>query len=119
MIPVYIEIGTKRVFADAISWPGWCRSARTEGEALATLLAYGKRYAKATASSDVRFVPPASVDEFEVPIVPLWLRPIRPVAKPSTCFVHAHTARSRPPARVGRGPSGVRDSTSAMRRGTH
>ena len=43
-IPVYLEVGAKRVFAGAIEWPGWSRSGRDEGAALASLLAYGPRY---------------------------------------------------------------------------
>jgi hypothetical protein len=42
---VYIETGDKRVFACAVEWPGWCRSAKDEKGALATLAAYVERYA--------------------------------------------------------------------------
>jgi hypothetical protein len=41
---VVIETGSKRMFASAIDWPGWCRSARTEDEALEALRAYADRY---------------------------------------------------------------------------
>ena len=41
---IVIETGTKKVFASALDWPGWCRSGRTEEEALATLFAYADRY---------------------------------------------------------------------------
>ena len=44
-IEVYIEAGSKRVFAGALDWPGWCRSAKDEDGALAALVAYGPRYA--------------------------------------------------------------------------
>ena len=27
---VYLELGTKRVFACALEWPGWCRGGRDE-----------------------------------------------------------------------------------------
>lgn len=43
---VVIETGQKKVFASALDWPGWCRSAKTEEDALDTLAAYGERYAK-------------------------------------------------------------------------
>lgn len=43
-VPVFIEKGTKRVFAGAIEWPGWCRTARTEEQALHVLGAYAPRY---------------------------------------------------------------------------
>ena len=42
---VYVEAGSKRVFAGAIEWPGWCRSGRDETGALAALAEYGPRYA--------------------------------------------------------------------------
>jgi hypothetical protein len=41
---VYLEIGKKRVFACALDWPGWCRSARSEELALMALAAYAPRY---------------------------------------------------------------------------
>ncbi|MFN8583889.1 MAG: hypothetical protein U0446_01015 [Dehalococcoidia bacterium] len=42
---VYLEVGAKRVFACALDWPGWCRSGRTEDEALTRLAEYAARYA--------------------------------------------------------------------------
>ena len=42
---VYVEAGSKRAFAAAIEWPGWCRRGRDENGALAALLEYGSRYA--------------------------------------------------------------------------
>ncbi|MFO7622961.1 MAG: hypothetical protein R6V73_01305 [Anaerolineales bacterium] len=44
-IEVYLEIGKKRTFAGALSWPGWCRSGKDEAAALQALCDYGKRYA--------------------------------------------------------------------------
>jgi hypothetical protein len=46
-IPVYLEVGSKRTFAAAIDWPGWCRSGRDEASALEALVSYGPRYAHA------------------------------------------------------------------------
>ena len=46
-IDVYLEVGSKRVFAAAVDWPGWCRSGRDEEAALDALAAYGRRYADA------------------------------------------------------------------------
>ncbi len=43
-IDIYLEIGNKKVFACAIQWPGWCRSGKSEADALDTLLAYTARY---------------------------------------------------------------------------
>jgi len=39
--PVYLESGSRRTFAGAIDWPGWCRSGRDEASALEALLSYG------------------------------------------------------------------------------
>ncbi|MGH2594517.1 MAG: hypothetical protein ACRDH7_00970 [Actinomycetota bacterium] len=44
---VYVEAGSKRIFAGAIEWPGWCRSGRDEPDALAALMEAGSRYAAA------------------------------------------------------------------------
>ena len=41
--PVYLEVGKKRVFASALNWPGWTRSAKTDDEALQTLIEYYER----------------------------------------------------------------------------
>ncbi|HZQ28983.1 MAG TPA: hypothetical protein VFA94_14905 [Acidimicrobiales bacterium] len=43
-IVVYLELGSKRVFACAIDWPGWARSAKTEDAALEALASYAPRY---------------------------------------------------------------------------
>jgi hypothetical protein len=45
-IAVVVELGTKRVFACALDWPGWCRSGKTEELALEALAAYAQRYAE-------------------------------------------------------------------------
>jgi hypothetical protein len=47
VIPAYVEVGSRRVFAGALDWPGWCRSGRDEDTALQALVAYGPRYAAA------------------------------------------------------------------------
>jgi hypothetical protein len=41
---VAIETGSKRVFAFALDWPGWCRAGKDEASALAALAAYIPRY---------------------------------------------------------------------------
>lgn len=44
-VEVGLEIGPKRkVFAQAIGWPGWCRGARDEERAMTALAAYTERY---------------------------------------------------------------------------
>jgi hypothetical protein len=46
-VDVYVEAGPKKTFACAVDWPGWCRSGRSEAEALDALAAYGTRYRRA------------------------------------------------------------------------
>jgi hypothetical protein len=52
---VYIESGSKRVFACADEWPGWCRSGKDEASALATLAAYAPRYARVAKRARIPF----------------------------------------------------------------
>ena len=53
--PVYLEVGTKKVFACSLDWPGWARAAKTEGEALETLAGYADRYRPVADEAGVRF----------------------------------------------------------------
>ena len=76
-IRVRIETGKSKVFAIAVDWPGWARSAKTEAEAIETLLEYGDRYKKATgariAIKDAEVVERAKGDsgtDFGVPSFP-------------------------------------------------
>jgi hypothetical protein len=62
---IYLEHGTKRVFACAIDWPGWCRAGKTEEQALAALAAAAPRYAVVAAEAGLPF-PIASDGRFEV-----------------------------------------------------
>jgi hypothetical protein len=55
---VYLEVGQKKIFAGALDWPGWCRSARDEGTALATLVEYAPRYARIFSRTTIDFVSP-------------------------------------------------------------
>jgi hypothetical protein len=59
---VYIESGTKRVFACSLDWPGWCRSGKDEGQALAALASYGARYAEVAKEAGIRFPSGAEVE---------------------------------------------------------
>jgi hypothetical protein len=63
---VHLEVGKKRVFAAAVEWPGWCRGGRTEDDALGTLVAYGRRYAKAIGRARQGFKPPADAGGREI-----------------------------------------------------
>ena len=62
---MYFEVGSKKVFACALEWPGWCRSAKTEDDALEVLADYAARYAPVAAAAGVRF-PKSAADSFEV-----------------------------------------------------
>ena len=62
--PVYLEVGTKRVFASALNWPGWTRSAKAEEDALETLFEYGPRYAGVV--TRLAYVPPKSDTAFTI-----------------------------------------------------
>jgi hypothetical protein len=42
---VYLEVGTKFVFACALDWPGWCRRDENAASAIEALLSYAPRYA--------------------------------------------------------------------------
>ncbi|MFN0179082.1 MAG: hypothetical protein ACKVZ0_09800 [Gemmatimonadales bacterium] len=58
-IDVYLEIGSKRTFAGALEWPGWCRSGPDPDAALAALLDYGARYAAILQGTRLGFLAPA------------------------------------------------------------
>jgi len=54
-IPVYLEIGIKKVFACSLEWPGWCRAGKTEEDALQVLAAYAPRYREVAEMASRRF----------------------------------------------------------------
>ncbi len=49
-VPVTLEIGRRRAFAQAVDWPGWCRAGKGEERAVETLVAYVDRYRRAVGS---------------------------------------------------------------------
>ena len=63
---MYLEIGSKRVFAGALEWPGWCRSARDEEAALEAVAAYGRRYRTALRTAARGLKPPDDTSAFKV-----------------------------------------------------
>ncbi len=63
--PVYLDAGTKRVFACALDWPGWCRAGIGEDQALSALAAYLPRYA-AVARLAGLVLPADAGDEFDI-----------------------------------------------------
>ena len=64
-IPVYLEIGSRRTFAGALEWPGWCRSGRDREAALQALVDYAPRYSRAVGRG-AGFTKPADVGQLEV-----------------------------------------------------
>jgi hypothetical protein len=66
VIDVCLEVGARRVFAASLDWPGWCRGARTEGDALQALFDYGPRYAKVLAGKRLGFVRPQALSDLRV-----------------------------------------------------
>jgi hypothetical protein len=63
--PVYLEVGTKRIFACSFDWPGWARSAKTEEEALEALAPYAERYRPVADAAGLR-LPKSAGDAFDV-----------------------------------------------------
>lgn len=63
---VYLEVGTKRVFAGAIDWPGWSRSGRDEESALQALAESAPRYARLLKAARIDFTAPKDAAEFSV-----------------------------------------------------
>ena len=57
-VSVCVEVGSRRTFAGALDWPGWCRSGRGEEEALEALRAYAPRYAQVVRAAGIE--PPDS-----------------------------------------------------------
>jgi hypothetical protein len=65
-IAAFVEVGTKRAFAGAVEWPGWCRAGRDEGAAIEALIAYAGRYAKALRGTRLGFEAPNGLSGLRV-----------------------------------------------------
>jgi hypothetical protein len=63
-VPIYLEVGKKKVFACAVSWAGWCRAGKTEDAAIEMLGRYGERYSEVARRAGLPFL--ESAPEFEV-----------------------------------------------------
>ena len=66
-LPVYLELGRRRVFAGALDWPGWCRAGRDEVAALEALAAAATRYQPVAAAAGLAL--PAAVTPASFTIV--------------------------------------------------
>jgi hypothetical protein len=64
-IAVYLELGSKRLFASAVAWPGWCRSGKDERSVLEALAAAAPRYAAVANEAGLSF-PPVTVASFQI-----------------------------------------------------
>jgi len=62
---VYLEVGSKKVFACSLDWPGWCRAGKGEDLALEALAAYAPRYAVVADRAGIAF-PAGAGDDLEV-----------------------------------------------------
>jgi hypothetical protein len=65
-INVCLELGTKKVFASALDWPGWSRSAQDEKQALQILQIYGQRYTLITGGAGIDFKAPIDISQLAV-----------------------------------------------------
>ena len=64
-VDVYLEAGSKRVFACSVAWPGWSRSGRDENGAITALLQYAGRYGTAVGDAVRGFRVPGEVRVIE------------------------------------------------------
>jgi hypothetical protein len=123
---VYLEVGTKRVFASSAAWPGWCRGGKTEQAALESLALYAPRYAPVAKLAGVDL--PAGAADFEVvervagnattdfgaPGVPTRLEALPMGAHEArrmcflveACWKHLDQVRATAPAVLRKGPRG-------------
>jgi hypothetical protein len=65
-VDVYLEIGSKRTFAGAVEWAGWCRSGRDEAAALQALLGYAGRYQGVLQGTGLVIAAPADVESLTI-----------------------------------------------------
>jgi hypothetical protein len=61
---IYLEVGEKKTFACSLQWPGWCRSGKTETEAVQALVDTAPRYRNIAQRAGLMFEPgtPAIVE---------------------------------------------------------
>ena len=63
---VYLEVGSKKTFAGAVEWAGWCRSGRDAAAALQALLLYAGRYQGVLQGTGLVIAAPADVESLTV-----------------------------------------------------
>ncbi len=57
MADIYLELGEKKIFACSLEWPGWCRSGKTEVEAVQALIDSAPRYRGIAQRAELDFEP--------------------------------------------------------------
>ncbi len=125
-VRVYLEEGSRRVFAGALEWPGWIRSGKNEQLALAALAAAAERYSavagaagfplpKAAAEFDlVERVKGNATTDFGAPGVPAEADSKKLTAKESerqralleACWIAFEKVVAGAPAELRKGPRG-------------
>lgn len=65
-VATYLESGSKRTFAGAVEWPGWCRAGRDPVSALQNLSDYGGRYERVLRGTRLGFRPASEPGAFDV-----------------------------------------------------
>ncbi len=63
---IALETGSKRIFASALDWPGWCRSGKDEATAIQALFDYGPRYQRTISAAKLGFATPKQADALDV-----------------------------------------------------
>ena len=63
---VYLEVGSRRTFAAALEWPGWCRVGQDEDSAIQSLFEYGPRYASIVRTARLGFKLPKAISAFVI-----------------------------------------------------
>ena len=64
-VRVVLELGSKKVFASAVDWPGWARGAKTPELALEALATYAPRYSRAVKRAGLELPRTVSFDVVE------------------------------------------------------
>ncbi len=69
-IEIYLEQGSKKVFACALDWPGWCRAGKGDEAAVEALAASAVRYAPVAAQAGIALPPGWGADFHVVERIP-------------------------------------------------
>lgn len=124
-IPIYLEVGSKRVFASALDWPGWTRAGKDENLAIEALLAYLPRYAIVPKTARIEFPTQAAfkvvervkgnaTTDFGAPAIPASsdTKPLSAVEADRICALLAASwqvfdrVAAKAPAELRKGPRG-------------